>query len=164
MKNKCFGCLNLRILFANSLYGAFRWDNLLMEKRGNEYHLYIMEIPVINLPNSSTVIHFLWFSHNQAKNEGCFGKFIIFLSWVHELALSCGSSGLGHNIKHCLVIWKQAGRGKYFQRRWSLPPAQDKRNLAKLSALLFPKVAKTGFSFFFIKIVKANMPPFTKGN
>ena len=143
--------------------------SFLMWKRGrSEYHLYIMEIPVINLPNSSTVIHFLWFSHNQAKNEGCFGKFIIlsiFLSWwVHELALSCGSSGLGHNIKHCLAIWKQAERGKYFQRRWSLPPAQDKRNLAKLSALLFPKVAKTGFSFFSIKIVKANMPPFTKGN
>ena len=34
----------------------------LMEKReGSEYHLYIMEIPVINLPNSATVIHFLWF-------------------------------------------------------------------------------------------------------
>ena len=134
--------------------------SFLMWKRGrSEYHLYIMEIPVINLPNSSTVIHFLWFSHNQAKNEGCFGKFIIlsiFLSWVHdELALSCGSSGLGHNIKHCLAIWKQAERGKYFQRRWSLPPAQDKRNLAKLSALLFPKVAKTGFSFFFYQNSKS---------
>lgn len=31
-----------------------------MEKTGrSEYHLYIMEIPVINSPNSPAVIHFL---------------------------------------------------------------------------------------------------------